>query len=191
MSGFQAGLTKKYCVWALRILKFLTLCYNVSKLKVSLKPNLNGLFYGSSINTGNSGLTEYLPDRQEQMMRGRRMWTLSGSTNTFSVSSFLKSFFYLTWQEICAGRLRHNGDQVWSLTQFCSVDFSKSKIGLKKCVFNKRTIKVCVSCCWRCPGTSAPSAAHLTVSLYLCSSGSNARGESRAREGRRVSSKNP
>ena len=29
------------------------------------------------------------------------------------------------------------------------------------------------------------------VSLYLCSSGSNARGESRAREGRRVSSKSP
>ena len=37
--------------------------------------------------------------------------------------------------------------QVWSLTQFYSVDFSKSRIGVKKCVFNKRTIKVCVSCC--------------------------------------------
>ena len=37
--------------------------------------------------------------------------------------------------------------QVWSLTQFNSVDFSPSKIGVKKCVFNKRTIKVCVSCC--------------------------------------------
>ena len=36
-----------------------------------------------------------------------------------------------------------------------------------------------------------PSTAHLTVSLYLCSSGSNAQGESRAREGRCVSSKNP
>ena len=36
--------------------------------------------------------------------------------------------------------------QVWSLTQFYSVDFSKSGIGVKKCVFNKRTIKVCVSC---------------------------------------------
>ena len=82
-------------------------------------------------------------------------------------------------------------DQVWSLTQFYSVDFSQSRIGVKKCVFNKRTIKVCVSCCGRCPGTSAPSAAHLTVSLYLCSSGSNALGESRAQEGRRVSSKTP
>ena len=37
--------------------------------------------------------------------------------------------------------------QVWSLTQFCSVDFSKSRINVKKCVFSKRTIKVCVSCC--------------------------------------------
>ena len=37
--------------------------------------------------------------------------------------------------------------QVWSLTQFYSFDFSKSRIGVKKCVFNKRTIKVCVSCC--------------------------------------------
>ena len=38
------------------------------------------------------------------------------------------------------------GNQVWSLTQFYSVDFSQSRIGVQKCVFNKRTIKVCVSC---------------------------------------------
>ena len=37
--------------------------------------------------------------------------------------------------------------QVWSLTQFYCVDFSKSRIGVKKCVFNKCTIKVCISCC--------------------------------------------
>ena len=37
----------------------------------------------------------------------------------------------------------HN--KVWSLTQVYSVDFSKSRIGVKKCVFNKRKIKVCVS----------------------------------------------
>ena len=37
--------------------------------------------------------------------------------------------------------------QVWSLTQFYSVAFSNSRIGVKMCVFNKRTIKVCVSCC--------------------------------------------
>ena len=37
--------------------------------------------------------------------------------------------------------------QVWSLTQFYSDDFSQSRIGVNKCVFCKRTIKVCVSCC--------------------------------------------
>ena len=37
------------------------------------------------------------------------------------------------------------------------------------CVFNKRTIKVCISCLERCPGTSAISAAHLTTMfLFLC-----------------------
>ena len=36
--------------------------------------------------------------------------------------------------------------QVWSLAQFYSVDFSQSRNGVKKCVFNKRTIKVCVRC---------------------------------------------
>ena len=43
------------------------------KIECAIKTKLNGLFYGSFINTGNNGLTEYLPDRQEQMMRGRRM----------------------------------------------------------------------------------------------------------------------
>ena len=38
------------------------------------------------------------------------------------------------------------GDQVRSLTQIYSVDFLKSRVDVKKCVFNKRTIKVCVSC---------------------------------------------
>ena len=74
----------------------------------------------------------------------------------------------------CNFRERPQGmNQVWSLTQFYSVDFSQSRIGVKKCVFNKRKIKVCVSCSWRCPWTFAFCAAHLTVSLYLCSSGSN------------------
>ena len=39
------------------------------------------------------------------------------------------------------------GAQVRSLTQFYSVDFLQSRIDVKKCVFKKRTIKVCVSCC--------------------------------------------
>ena len=37
-------------------------------------------------------------------------------------------------------------NQVWSLTQFYSVGFSQSRIGVNKCVLYKRTIKVCVSC---------------------------------------------
>ena len=46
------------------------------------------------------------------------------------------------------------GQQVWSPTQFYSVDFLKSRIGVKKCVFNKCFIKVFASCCSQCPGTS-------------------------------------
>ena len=38
-------------------------------------------------------------------------------------------------------------NQVWSLTQFYCVDFSQSRTGVKKCVFNKCKIKVCVRCC--------------------------------------------
>ena len=46
------------------------------------------------------------------------------------------------------GSPRSDANQARSLTQFYSVDFSQSRIDVKKCVFNKRTIKVCVSCCW-------------------------------------------
>ena len=35
-------------------------------------------------------------------------------------------------------------DKVCPLSQFYSVDFSQSRIGVKECFFNKRTIKVCV-----------------------------------------------
>ena len=38
-------------------------------------------------------------------------------------------------------------EQIWSLTQFYSVDFLQSRIGVKKCIFNKHTIEVCISCC--------------------------------------------
>ena len=37
--------------------------------------------------------------------------------------------------------------KVCSLTQFYFVDFSQWRIGVNRCVFYKRTIKVCVSCC--------------------------------------------
>ena len=46
----------------------------------------------------------------------------------------------------CIAWTRTCSNQVWSLTHIYSVDFSQSRIGSKKCVFNKRTIKVCVSC---------------------------------------------
>ena len=69
--------------------------------------------------------------------------------------------------------------QVWSRTHSYSVDFSKSRIGVKKSVFNKHKIKVCVSCFWRCRVFNA-AAAHVTVSLYSCSSEINTRGELRA-----------
>ena len=64
---------------------------------------------------------------------------------------------------------------------------------VKKCVFNKRTIKVYISCCWQRPWTTALTqhTCRCPLSMYLCSSGSNARGESRALEGCCVSSKSP
>ena len=68
--------------------------------------------------------------------------------------------------------------------QFYTVDFSHSRIGVQKCV--SRTIKVCVNCSWQCPGTTAPS-----PSMYLCSSKSNAQGESKALEGHCVQQKSP
>ena len=61
-----------------------------------------------------------------------------------------------------------------------------------KCVFYRGTqVKVSVDCSWRCPGTSAPCLAHLTVSWYLCSCGSNVGGGFRALEGHNVGQKSP
>ena len=37
-------------------------------------------------------------------------------------------------------------NHVWSLTQLYSVDFLQSRIGVRKCVYYKRTIKVSASC---------------------------------------------
>ena len=53
------------------------------------------------------------------------------------------------------------------------------------------TIKACVSYSWWCPGTFAPSMAHLTVSLIFCSSRSSLWGESRTLEESHVSSYSP
>ena len=62
---------------------------------------------------------------------------------------------------------RSGSSQVWSLTQFYSVGFLQSIISVKSVSFYKHTITVCVSCYSRCPGTSALSAMHLLVPLYL------------------------
>ena len=77
---------------------------------------------------------------------------------------------------------------VWPLIHlfpFCIFKLPASDPPLHFCknqiqfLFNNSTVKVCISCSWwRCPGTSAPSAPHLTVSLILCSFKSNAQGES-------------
>ena len=39
-------------------------------------------------------------------------------------------------------------DQVWSLTRFYSVDFSKSRIDVKKCVFNKGLRQLLLTVSW-------------------------------------------
>ena len=79
---------------------------------------------------------------------------------------------------------------VWSLTQFYSVAFSQSRICVKKRVINKRALSRFASNVLGgvLGGTSAPNATFLTSSLFLCSSGSNAWGKSKALQGRRVSS---
>ena len=48
------------------------------------------------------------------------------------------------------------------------------------------SVKVYVTCSWRCPWASGPNTAHLVVSLYLSSSGSNAWGGSRVWDGDKV-----
>ena len=67
----------------------------------------------------------------------------SAATNNSNSSNSSRS----TGTDGTGTQLPVSAHQVWSLTQFYSVHFSKSRIGVKKCVFNKRTIKVFVSCC--------------------------------------------
>ena len=71
------------------------------------------------------------------------------------------------------------GYQVRSLTQFYSVNFLQSRISVNKWVFNKRTIKVYISCFWRWRCS------------FFCSSRSNAQCKLRALEGYYMSSESP
>ena len=62
----------------------------------------------------------------------------------------------------------------------------------KKCVFNKSTIKVCVSYSWRCPSDLGPyRAPHMMGFLFPWSSGSNAPDMLREIEVCHSSSKSP
>ena len=57
----------------------------------------------------------------------------------------------------------------------------------KELFFDKRTIKVCVSCSWRCPETCEPSTAHNVTVSVIPKATYEVRW--RAYDGRRVSSK--
>ena len=67
--------------------------------------------------------------------------------------------------------------QVWSITKFNSVDFSQSRIILKSASASAKVQGLPLSCFWWCPGTTTPRTTHLTVSLLVWSSRSNARGK--------------
>ena len=54
---------------------------------------------------------------------------------------------YETVLDLVMKKVDDNAQQVWSLTQFYSVEFSQPRIDVKKCVLKNRTINVCVSCC--------------------------------------------
>ena len=77
---------------------------------------------------------------------------------------------------------------VWSLTQLPFCWLFTIKDWCRNYFFKKRTNKVCASffTLFFWPGNT-----NLTVSLFLCSSGSNTQGDERALEGHRVSSKSP
>ena len=71
------------------------------------------------------------------------------------------------------------------------VYFSQSQIGVKKFLFTNTPSRFASAVFdgVHCPGTSSPRVTHPMVSLFLCSSESNAQGPSMALEGRHVSSK--
>ena len=71
------------------------------------------------------------------ILRFRINFSSIRSSPVLGIMSMSGTMVYSVWHPALA--------QLWSLTQLYSVDFSQSRINVKKCVFNKRTIKVCVS----------------------------------------------
>ena len=62
-------------------------------------------------------------------------------------------------QEVCGGvqlAIFSGTIVLRSPTQFYSVDFLQTKTEVKKCVFYKQRIKVCISSFWQYPETSEP-----------------------------------
>ena len=80
-------------------------------------------------------------------------------------------------------------EQVWSLTKFYSIDLHNHVSEVKSAFSTNAQRRIALVAVHFVLGQT--SAAHLTVFLYLCSSGSNAWSKLRAFEGRRVSSKSP
>ena len=86
-----------------------------------------------------------------------------------------------TWKQVVWFRLGSKGDEALQFWQ-----------QQKKCVFHKRTIKVCATYSWQCLGLGPlrwPWAAYLTMSLFLYGFGVKGRGKLQAFEGLCVGTK--
>ena len=89
-----------------------------------------------------------------------------GRTNMFW-PCFSLPFFHLDGDPIgppCTIPDRDGHQGAWPPTVYLSMKTSDFLLSL---AFNKHRIKICVSCYWRCPGTSAPS------TPYLCNAEGN------------------
>ena len=111
-----------------------------SSSELSFSSVFSWLLLGSEVAMG-GGVTSDLPSALPALAAktaGISEIVLSPSSSTVTFTHF--GSLALLMATVPEGQVR-------SLTQFYYVDFSQSRVGVKKCVFNKRTIKVCVSCC--------------------------------------------
>ena len=80
-----------------------------------------------------------------------------GTTLRFA-NGTTKGPFFAYYLQISGCRGGGKGGQGWPGPAWAGAsNFQSHKL---KCVFNKRTVKVCASCSWRFPGTSMPSATY-------------------------------